>query len=77
FGALHQLVPERIPAASAGSMNNLSFGFREGGVHYETAGGGAGATPSSPGASALQVHMTNTRSTPAEILEMEFPLRVT
>lgn len=76
FGALHDLVPDRIPAASAGSMNNLSFGFADGGVHYETSGGGSGAHPDAAGAAALQVHMTNTRSTPSEILEMEFPLRV-
>lgn len=76
LGALHLLVPDRIPAASAGSMNNLSFGFAQGGVHYETSGGGCGAHPRAPGASALQVHMTNTRATPSEVLEMEFPLRV-
>ncbi len=76
LGALHILVPERIPAASAGSMNNLSFGFPGGAVHYETSGGGCGGHPQGPGASGLQVHMTNTRSTPCEVLEMEFPVRV-
>lgn len=76
LGALHGLVPERIPAASAGTMNNLSFGFPGGGVHYETSGGGCGGHPAGPGHSALQVHMTNTRSTPNEILELEFPVRV-
>lgn len=76
LGALHGLLPERIPAASAGTMNNLSFGFASGGVHYETSGGGYGAHPQGPGSSALQVHMTNTRSTPNEILELEFPVRV-
>lgn len=76
LGALHQLVPGQLPAASAGTMNNLSFGFSDGRVHYETSGGGAGASAQSPGFSAVQVHMTNTRSTPNEILELEFPIRV-
>lgn len=76
FSALGQLAPERVPAASAGSMNNLSFGFPNGRVHYETSGGGYGGHPDGPGRSALQVHMTNTRSTPNEILETEFPLLV-
>ena len=76
FGALAQLAPERIPAASAGSMNNLSFGFPGGKVHYETSGGGYGGHPEGAGRSALQVHMTNTRATPIEVLESEFPLLV-
>jgi N-methylhydantoinase B len=75
LGALQQLIPQRIPAASAGTMNNLSFGFGQK-VHYETSGGGCGGHPSGPGRSALQVHMTNTRSTPSEVLEIEFPVRV-
>ena len=78
LGALAQAIPTRIPAASAGSMNNFSFGFEnpKHGVHYETAGGGSGGHPDGPGSSALQVHMTNTRSTPHEILEEEFPVVV-
>lgn len=75
FGAFSQLLPNRVPAASAGSMNNLSFGF-SGAVHYETAGGGSGAHPDGPGNSGLQVHMTNTRSTPHEVLEQQFPVLV-
>lgn len=78
FGAFSRLLPERVPAASAGTMNNLSFGFEDPrlGVHYETAGGGAGGSPGSeaPGASAVQIHMTNTLATPAEVLEQEFPV---
>lgn len=80
FGAFHTLIPHKIPAASAGSMNNLSFGFiaPRFGVHYETCGGGAGGCPGtdSKAQSATQVHMTNTLSTPVEILEEEFPLHV-
>ncbi len=74
--ALAQLAPGRIPAAAAGSMNSLSFGFANGKVHYETCGGGYGGHPDGPGASAQQVHMTNTLSTPNEVLEEEFPLVV-
>ncbi|MCA9780140.1 MAG: hydantoinase B/oxoprolinase family protein, partial [Candidatus Eremiobacteraeota bacterium] len=64
----------------AGTMNNFSFGFTnpEFGVHYETSGGGAGGCPGGPAkaASAVQVHMTNTLSTPSEVLEEVFPVRV-
>lgn len=80
FGALHRLLPDRVPAASAGSMNNFSFGFTDPtlGVHYETSGGGAGGAPggSKKALSGTQVHMTNTLSTPSEVLEEEFPVRV-
>ncbi len=76
FSALGQLTSGKVPASSAGSMNNLSFGFPGGKVHYETSGGGYGGHPDGPGRSALQVHMTNTRSTPNEVLETEFPLLV-
>lgn len=80
FGAFAQLLPDRIPAASAGSMNNLSFGFVDPrfGVHYETAGGGAGALPNQQvkAQSGVQVHMTNTLATPVEVLEEEFPIIV-
>lgn len=80
FGAFSQVVPEKVPAASAGTMNNFSFGFTnpEFGVHYETSGGGAGGCPGGPkkAASAVQVHMTNTLSTPVEVLEEVFPVQV-
>lgn len=80
FGAFQHFVPQKIPAASAGTMNNLSFGFSDSsfGVHYETAGGGSGGLPGTTekGCSGTQVHMTNTRSTPTEVLEEEFPVRV-
>lgn len=78
--ALDRLMPGKFPAASQGSMNNLLFGGRrpDGSpfVTYETLGGGAGAGPLGPGASAVQVHMTNTRNTPIEVLEWEQPVRV-
>jgi N-methylhydantoinase B len=73
-------VPDRIPAASQGTMNNLAMGARSSGLcwdYYETMGGGMGAGSHRPGLSATQSHMTNTLNTPVEVLEMDFPLRVT
>lgn len=75
FGALSKAFPSRIPAASAGTMTNLTLGGA-GFTYYETIGGGAGATRSVDGASALQTHMTNTRNTPIEMLERDAPVRV-
>jgi N-methylhydantoinase B len=77
LGALAQALPERVPAASAGTMSNLTFGAADGAfAYYETLAGGAGGGPQGPGAHALQTHMTNTRNTPIEALETELPVRV-
>lgn len=85
FGALAQALPDLIPAASQGTMNNLTFGgaFNDqvtitpsSFAYYETIGGGAGAGPQGDGASGVHVHMSNTRNTPIEALEYAFPLRV-
>jgi N-methylhydantoinase B len=81
LGAFARALPGRIPAASAGTMNNLLVGGvdpRTGAAftYYETLGGGHGAGPGWHGASAMQVHMTNTRNTPIEALEHAYPLRV-
>ena len=79
MGALAQAIPEHIPAASHGSMNNLAMGARnsEGAWdYYETIGGGMGASSFGPGLNAVQTHMTNTRNTPIEVLEMNYPIRV-
>jgi len=81
LGALAQALPERIPAASCGSMSNLTIGGtdpRNGYLfaYYETIAGGAGGGPEGPGASGLQTHMTNTLNTPVEALEHAYPLRV-
>jgi N-methylhydantoinase B len=66
-----------MPAASAGTMSNLTVGDAAGSfAYYETLGGGAGAGPDGPGAHALQTHMTNTRNTPIEAMENELPVRV-
>ncbi len=78
MGALAQAVPERIAAASQGSMNNLAMG--RGGVdgwdYYETLGGGFGAHAHGDGISGRQTHMTNTLNTPIESVESHYPLRV-
>lgn len=77
LGALAAALPERIPAASAGTMSNLTLGGADGTfAYYETNAGGAGGGPSRRGAHAVQTHMTNTRTTPVEVLETELPVRV-
>ena len=82
LGALAQAVPGAVPAASQGTMNNLTFGGRLPGsgqpfAYYETMGGGAGAGPQAAvAASGVHVHMSNTRNTPIEALEHALPLRV-
>ena len=75
FGALAKALPGRIPAASCGTMNSLALGGK-GWTYYETIGGGSGAGAAFDGASAVQCHMTNTLNTPAEAIEMQYPLRV-
>ncbi|MCD6327606.1 hydantoinase B/oxoprolinase family protein [bacterium] len=81
LGAIQEALPDRIPAASCGSMNNLTLGgtIPETGecfAYYETIGGGMGACPGIDGDSAVHTHMTNTMNTPIEALERAFPLRV-
>ncbi|BAO43617.1 N-methylhydantoinase B [Thiolapillus brandeum] len=79
MGALAQALPEEIPAASHGSMNNLAMGSARAGEtwdYYETMGGGMGAGPRGGGLSAVQTHMTNTLNTPVEVLEQQYPLRL-
>jgi N-methylhydantoinase B len=80
LGALAQALPDRIPAASQGTMNNLTIGgLREDGTpftYYETIGGGMGGGPNGDGLSGVQVHMTNTLNTPVEALEIAYPFRV-
>lgn len=79
LGALSQAMPDKIPAASQGSMNNFTVGgFHRGSqfVYYETIGGGHGASAEGDGLSGRQSHMTNTLNTPVESLEMAYPIRV-
>jgi N-methylhydantoinase B len=67
-----------VPAQGQGTMNNVTLGGSDPRLwtYYETLGGGQGAGPSGPGASGVHVGMSNTRNTPIEVLEMEYPVRV-
>jgi N-methylhydantoinase B len=81
LGALAQARPERVPAASQGTMNNLTIGgwdprYERPYAYYETIGGGMGARPGKDGAGAIHTHMTNTLNTPIEALEYAYPFRV-
>jgi N-methylhydantoinase B len=82
FGALSVALPDRVPAASQGTMNNIAFGgwdSRRGRqfAYYETLGGGAGARPGMAGPSAIHDHMSNTLNTAVEALESDLPVRIT
>jgi N-methylhydantoinase B len=81
LGALAQAIPDKIPAASQGTMNNLTLGGYDAqrGKHfayYETVCGGMGARPTKDGIDGIHVHMTNTMNTPIEALEFAYPLRI-
>ena len=85
LGALAKACPGVIPAASCGSMSNLSIGgidprpgVRQGKpfAYYETTGGGMGGGPLGPGEDAIHTHLTNTMNTPVEALEHAYPYRV-
>lgn len=81
LGALSQACPEKIPAASQGTMNNVTIGGWDAQrnrpfTYYETIAGGVGARPTSDGPSGVHSHMTNTLNTPVEALEYEYPIRV-
>jgi N-methylhydantoinase B len=78
--ALAKAAPERVPAASAGTMSNLAIGgvderTGEAYTYYETAAGGMGARPGMDGISGVQTHMTNSLNTPIEALEYAYPFR--
>jgi N-methylhydantoinase B/oxoprolinase/acetone carboxylase alpha subunit len=75
LGALAQVVPDRVAAASQGTMNNVLLGG-DGWVYYETVAGGQGARPDADGMSGVHTGMTNTRNTPTEALERAYPMRV-
>jgi N-methylhydantoinase B/oxoprolinase/acetone carboxylase alpha subunit len=79
LGALAKAAPNRIPAASCGTMNNISFGGTHAGAgwaYYETIAGGAGASFAGPGLSAHHTHMTNSWNTPVEAFEHQYPVRI-
>lgn len=69
YGALGVL------AGSQGTMNNFVYG-NDAYQNYETICGGTGAGDGFCGASAVHSHMTNTRMTDPEVLEVRFPVRV-
>ncbi len=79
LGALAQAIPDRIPAASCGTMSNLSFGGHDRGrpfAYYETIAGGMGASAQGDGLSGRHTHMTNSWNTPVEAIEHAYPVRV-
>ncbi len=77
LSALAEAAPERVPAQSQGTMNNLTIGGRDGSfAYYETIGGGFGGRADRDGMDGVQVGMTNTLNTPIEALEAEYPLSV-
>jgi N-methylhydantoinase B/oxoprolinase/acetone carboxylase alpha subunit len=81
LGCLAQAIPERIPAASSGTMNNVTFGGfdpvqNRSFAYYETIGGGMGACSTRDGLSGIHTHMTNSLNTPLEAMEHYLPLRI-
>ncbi len=75
LGALAQAAPDRVPAASQGTMNNVLIGGDDF-AYYETVAGGQGARPGRDGQSGIHTGMTNTKNTPIEALETHYPFRV-
>jgi N-methylhydantoinase B/oxoprolinase/acetone carboxylase alpha subunit len=81
LGALARALPDRLPAASQGTMNNVTLGGRDprtgrAFAYYETIGGGMGARPGLDGISGVHTHMSNTRNTPIEAIEHYLPVRI-
>ena len=76
LGALAAALPNEIPAASQGTMNNIAMGRVDHWDYYETLGGGVGASKLGPGIDAVQSHMTNTLNTPIEVLESNYPVEI-
>ena len=81
LGALAQGLPHLIPAASQGTMNNVTVGGTnpntgQSFAYYETAGGGMGGRNGLAGISGVHTHMSNTRNTPVEALEQALPIRI-
>lgn len=81
LGAFQAFAPGLVPAASSGSMSIVTIGGQDERTgryfsYVETYGGGQGALPNQDGGDAVHTHMTNTRNTPCEVIEREYPLRV-
>jgi N-methylhydantoinase B len=75
LGALAQVAPDRVPAASQGTMNNVLIG-NDDFAYYETVAGGQGGRPGKAGQSGIHTGMTNTENTPIESLDLHYPFRV-
>jgi N-methylhydantoinase B len=75
LGALAGAAPDRVPAASQGTMNNILIG-NDDFAYYETVGGGQGGRPGRAGQSGIHTGMTNTENTPIEALDTHYPFRV-
>jgi len=79
FIAFSKALPDKVPAQSCGSMNNVLIGGRYGETtftYYETIGGGQGARPRMDGQDGIHDHMTNTANTPIEVIETTYPLLI-
>ena len=81
FGALASFMPDRVMACSQGTSAVLTLGgvdYRTGEryVSYETVKGGFGARPDRDGINTIASGIANTMNTPAEVIEMSFPVRV-
>jgi len=81
LGALAKALPHIIPAASQGTMNNVTLGGKRPDddspfAYYETIGGGMGGRNGMPGLSGIHTHMSNTRNTPIEAIEHYLPVRI-
>ena len=81
YKCLSKATPDRIPAASQGTMNNFTFGgvdprTNQPVAYYETVSGGMGARPTMDGLSGVHTHMTNSLNTPVEALEHAYPIRI-
>lgn len=82
LGAFAQALPHIVPAASQGTMNNITAGgidprTQQPFAYYETMGGGMGARPGLDGISGVHTHMSNTLNTPVEAFEYAYPMRIT
>jgi N-methylhydantoinase B len=81
LGALAQIIPDNVPAASSGSMGLFTIGGIDPRTtryysYVETYGGGQGAVVNQDGMDGVHTNMTNTRNTPVEVIEIAYPLRV-
>jgi N-methylhydantoinase B/oxoprolinase/acetone carboxylase alpha subunit len=81
LGAMALALPERLPAASQGTMNNITLGgvdprTGERFAYYETLGGGMGGRHGLAGLNGVHTHMSNTRNTPVEAIENYLPVRI-